>query len=62
MIHDLDISKWPEATFAKWSAPIKKTPDLEWNRKVIDPAKVTTRISKLSASSLASAATGKAKT
>jgi hypothetical protein len=61
MIHDLDISKWPDATFAKWSALIKKTPGLEWNRKVLNPAKVTTCISKLSASSLAIAAAVKAK-
>jgi hypothetical protein len=61
MIHDLDISKWPDATFAKWSVLIKKTPGLEWNGKVANPAKVTARISKLSASSLASAVAGKAK-
>jgi hypothetical protein len=61
MFHDLDISKWPDATFAKWLALIEKTPGLEWNRKVADPAKVTARISKLSASSLASAVAGKAK-
>ena len=60
MIHDLDISKWPEATFTKWLVLIKKTPGLEWNHKVVDPAKVSARISKLSASSLASAAAGKA--
>ena len=61
MIHDLDISKWPEATFAKWSVLMEKTPGLEWNRKVVDPAKVSARISKLSASMLASAAAGNAK-
>ena len=61
MIHDLDISKWPDATFAKWLALIEKTPGLEWNRKVANPAKVTARISKLSALWLASAAAGKAK-
>jgi hypothetical protein len=61
MIHDLDISKWPEATFAKWSVLIEKTPGLDWNRKVVDPTKVSARISKLSASTLASVAAGKAK-
>ena len=61
MIHDLDISKWPDATFAKWSALIEKTPGLKWNRKVADPAKVTACILKLSLSLLASAVTGKSK-
>ena len=61
MIHDLDIAKWPDATFAKWSALIEKTPGLEWNRKVVDPAKVFARISKLSASMLAGAASVQAK-
>ena len=62
MIHDLDITKWPDATFAKWSALIDKTPALEWNRKVVEPAKVSARTAKLSASSLASATAGKPKT
>jgi hypothetical protein len=61
MIHNLDITKWPEATFAKWSALIEKMPGLKWNRKVVDPAKVSACISKLSASTLASATAGKAK-
>ena len=61
MIHDLDIAKWPEATFAKWSALIEKTPGLNWNRKVVDPAKVSPHISKLSASTLARITAGKAK-
>ena len=25
MIHDLDIDKWPDATFAKWAALVDKT-------------------------------------
>jgi hypothetical protein len=61
MIHDLDIAKWPDATFAKWSALIEKTPGLEWNRKVVDPAKVSAHISKLSASTLAGVASNKTK-
>ena len=61
MIHDLDIAKWPNATFAKWSALVDKTPALEWNRKVIDPAKVLSGTAKLSASSLAGATTAKSK-
>jgi hypothetical protein len=61
MIHDLDIAKWPNATFAKWSALIEKTPSLEWNRKVVDPAKVSARISRISASTLAGAASNKTK-
>jgi hypothetical protein len=61
MIHDLDITKWPDATFAKWSALIEKTPGLEWNRKVVDTAKVSARISKISASTLAGAASNKTK-
>jgi hypothetical protein len=61
MIHDLDIYKWPDATFAKWSALIEKTPGLEWNRKVTDPAQVKARILKLSALSLASIVAGKSK-
>ena len=41
MIHDTDISKWPAATFTKWSALINQTPTMEWNRKVVDLAKTT---------------------
>jgi hypothetical protein len=52
MIHDMDITKWPDATFAKWAAFVDRTPALDWNRKVVDPAKVAARSSKLSASSL----------
>ena len=59
MIHDLDISKWPDTTFAKWSALIDKTPALDWNRKVVDPAKVSARAAKLSAATLSSATAGK---
>jgi hypothetical protein len=59
MIHDLDISKWPDTTFAKWSALIDKTPALDWNRKVVDPAKISARTAKLSAATLSSATAGK---
>jgi hypothetical protein len=61
MIHDIDITKWPDATFTKWAALVDKTPTLNWNRKVVDPAKVSVRSSKLSASSLANASASKAK-
>jgi hypothetical protein len=61
MINDLHITKWPDATFAKWSALVDQTPALEWIRKVVDPAKVIARNTKLAASSLASATAAKAK-
>jgi hypothetical protein len=38
MIHDMDTTKWPDATFAKWAALVKRTPCLDWNQKVVDPA------------------------
>ena len=61
MIHETDITKWPDATFAKWAALVDRTPALEWNRKMVDPAKVAARSSKLSASSLTNASASKAK-
>jgi hypothetical protein len=61
VIHDLDITKWPDATFAKWLALIDQTPVLKWNHKIIDPAKVATCNAKLAASSLASATAAKTK-
>jgi hypothetical protein len=61
LIHDLDITKWPNATFAKWSALVDQTSGLDWNRKVIDPVKVLARMSKLASSSLSSATAAKAK-
>ena len=61
MIHILDITKWPDATFAKWSALVDQTPGLDWNPKVIDPVKVFARNSKLASSSLSSATAAKAK-
>ena len=61
MIHDLDITKWPDATFAKWSALVDQTSGLDWNRKVVDPAKVSACMSKLASSSLSSATAAKAK-
>jgi hypothetical protein len=60
MIHDTDIAKWPDATFAKWVALVDRTPALNWNRKVVNPAKVAARSSKLSTSSLANASASKA--
>lgn len=53
--HDMDISKWPKATFAKWSALVDQTPAMDWSRKVFDPAKVASCNAKLAASSLLSA-------
>jgi hypothetical protein len=52
MIHDLDISKWPNATFTKWAALINQTPTLDWNRKVVNPVKVAALSAKLAASFL----------
>ena len=53
MIQKLDIAEWPDATFAKWSALVEQTPALVWNQKVVDPAKVSDCIAKLTATSLA---------
>jgi hypothetical protein len=61
MIHNTDITKWPDATFTKWAALVNKTPALDWNQKVVNPAKVSARSSKLSASSLTNASASKAK-
>ena len=61
MIHDMDITKWPDATFAKWAALVDRTPALEWNQKTVNPAKVAARSPKLSASSLTNASASKAK-
>jgi hypothetical protein len=61
MIHDTDITKWSDTTFAKWAALVDKMLALEWDRKVIDPAKVSARSVQLSASSLTSMSTNKAK-
>ena len=61
MIHDLDIAKWPDATFTKWSALVNQTPALEWNQKVVDPAKVAAHMTKLAATSLAGTTGTKAK-
>jgi hypothetical protein len=60
MIHNLDITK-SDATFAKWSALVDQTSGLDWNRKVVDPAKVSAHMSKLASSSLSSATAAKAK-
>ena len=61
MIHDMDINKCPNATFAKWAALVDKTPALDWNQKVVDPAKVSAHTTKLSTSSLTSVSAYKAK-
>ena len=61
MSHDLDVTKWPDATFAKWAALVDQTPGLNWNWKVVNLSKVTARSSKLASSSLVSSATAKAK-
>jgi hypothetical protein len=61
MIHNMDITKWPDATFAKWAALVDRTPALDWNQKVVNPAKVAARSSKLSTSSLTNASASKAK-
>jgi hypothetical protein len=61
MIHNMDITKWPDATFAKWAALVDRTPALDWNRKVVDPAKIAACSSKLSALSLTNASASKAK-
>ena len=61
MIHELDITKWPDATFAKWSALVDQTPGLDWNRKVVDPVKVSARMSKRASSSLSGTTAAKAK-
>jgi hypothetical protein len=59
MIHDMDITKWPAATFTKWSDLIDQTPTMEWNRKVVDLAKTTLRNTKLATSSLTGASATK---
>ena len=61
MIHDTDITRWPDTTFAKWAALVDKTPALDWNRKVVDSAKLSARTAKLSAASLSGATTAKVK-
>jgi hypothetical protein len=60
MIHDTDVTKWPDATFAKWAALVDKTPTLDWNQKVVFPAKVSAHSAKLSAYSLTNASASKA--
>jgi hypothetical protein len=61
MIHDTDVTKWLHATFTEWAALVDKTPALDWNQKVVNPAKVSTRSAKLSALSLTNASASKAK-
>jgi hypothetical protein len=60
MIHDLDITKWPNAAFAKWLALVDQTPGLDWNHKVVDPTKISARSTKLAASMLTGTTTAKA--
>jgi hypothetical protein len=43
MIHDTDITKWPDTTFVQWAALVDKMTTLNWNRKVVHPAKVSAR-------------------
>ena len=52
MIHNLDITKWPDTTFAHWSTLVEQTPALEWNHKVVDPVKLSARSAKLAGSAL----------
>jgi hypothetical protein len=52
MIHNLDISKWPGDTIAKWSSFIYQMPAMDWNWKIVDLAKVTSQNAKLATSSL----------
>ena len=54
-IKELNITKWPTAMFAKWSALVNQTPSVEWNCKVVNIAKVTAHSGKLTAASLADA-------
>ena len=49
MIHEMNITKWPDATFAKWSALVDQMSSLDWNRKVVDPVKVSARMSSATA-------------
>ena len=48
-------TKWPDATFTKWSVLADKTLALDCNWKVVDPAEVVTHSAKLAASSLSKA-------
>ena len=61
MIHNMDVAKWPDATFAKWAALVNKMPALDWNHKVVDLAKISARTAKLSGASLSGATTAKNK-
>ena len=61
MIHNMDVAKWSDTTFAKWTALINKTPALDWNRKVVDLPKISARTTKLSAASLLGANAAKNK-
>jgi hypothetical protein len=61
IIHNTDITKWPDTTFAKWAALVNRTPALNWNKKVVNPAKVSACSAKLSTSYLNNASASKAK-
>lgn len=54
-IHNLDITKRPEALFARWSGFVDQVPSIKWNRKVADNAKLATRTAKLASSALTTA-------
>ncbi|KAL3803843.1 hypothetical protein HJC23_004005 [Cyclotella cryptica] len=63
--HDADrqratpLSASVQPVIVSWSALIDKTPALDWNGKVVEPAKVSARTARLSASTLSSATAGK---
>ena len=57
MINDLDITKWPDVTFARLSAPVNQMPTIDWNKKVVDMAKLKDRTAKLAGNAFATANT-----
>ena len=57
MIHDLDITKCPNMTFTRWSASVNQMPSLDWNKKVVNMAKLEARTAKLTGSTLTTANT-----
>lgn len=52
---DLDITKWPDTTFAKRSILVNRMPSLELNKAVINHTKLATRTAKLASSTLTTA-------
>ena len=57
MIHDMDITKWPNKTFARWIALVDQMPSLDGNKKVVYMAKVEDRTAKLAGFTLTAANT-----